>query len=127
MVVIDDNVKRVMERRDLDTEEKIILIDLLMREPKPEEETDELGNKIILVGMAKGTESQIAGRTRLSESTVRRRLKELEERKFVTKKSGKGRHPNRYTVKFPKHEKSRPSEDIPLPDAALQDKPRNKS
>ena len=41
MVVIDDNVKRVMERRDLDAEEKLILIDLLMREPEPEKRKEE--------------------------------------------------------------------------------------
>lgn len=110
MVVIDDDVKRVMERRDLDAQEKLILIDLLMREPKPEKVVDEeTGQSFKRVGMAIASAEQIAKRTGVSDSVVRDRLKKLKAKGFLDKKGSKGRVGNRWRVKFPKYQKARPA------------------
>ena len=102
-MIEDDKVKEVMERLDLDAQEKLILIDLLMREPKPEKETDEITGQVVWKqGMAKATDEQVSKRTRVSERVVRDRLTKLRERGFLVKKSSKGRVGNRYHVKFPK-------------------------
>jgi DNA-binding MarR family transcriptional regulator len=119
MVVIDDNVKRVMERGDLDAEEKLILIDLLMRQPEPEKEIEEGGYGATVARQHKAVvpATDIAERTGLSERTVRGRLSKLEQRGFVEKVSGKGRTGNRYLVKFPKRlrkeQKEQPEQGIP--------------
>jgi hypothetical protein len=116
MPVEDEKVKQVMERRDLDAEEKLILIDLLMREPKPEKIISEVtGTTEYIQPMAVATDEQIAERTRLSPSTVNRRIngtkkdrnKSLRGRNFLTKKQSKGGVGNRYHVRFPRHRKSR--------------------
>lgn len=102
-MIHDDGVTKVMERRDLDAQEKLILIDLLMREPKPEKVVDEdTGQTFYKQHMAIATDEQIAERTGISERVVRVRVKGLKDRGFLLKKSSKGRVGNRYNVKFPK-------------------------
>jgi hypothetical protein len=123
-MINDDTVSQIVERRDLDGADKIILIDVLAREPKPEKVKTESGTDEIRVGMAMTTPEQIAERcgwrekpkgsprkgsdyTAFSPSSVKLRLKKLHAKGFLEKKSGKGRVASRYRVKFPK--RSRPA------------------
>ena len=102
-MVEDDKVIQVMERRDLDAKEKLILIDVLMREPKPEKRVDEnTGNTEYYFGHAVAPSEAVAERTGLSEKTTRERMKRLHSRGFLKKKPSKGRLGNRYIVTFPK-------------------------
>jgi len=121
MVVSDDNVKRVMEIRDLDPDEKVILIDLLMRMPEPVKEEDggPLGVTIMRQGKAPVREDDIAERTRIHPRKLRRKIKRLVDRGYIDKIKGKGQSPNRYAVKFPKRQKKQPNKDTPLPIEAI--------
>jgi hypothetical protein len=102
-----DNVKRIMERWDLDALEKLVLIDILMRVPPPTIEADERGNTIETPGMAIGPSKQIAERIGkgASKSTVKDRIKGLRKKGFLKYIRGVGQTGNRYRVVFPKPKK----------------------
>jgi hypothetical protein len=100
-----------MMRPDLDAKEKLILMDLIMREPPPEEKVnEETGQTFKMIGMAVATDEQIAERTKISPKVVQVRLKSLHKRGFLRKKPSKGRVPNRYNVTFPHKAKTKVTE-----------------
>jgi DNA-binding MarR family transcriptional regulator len=108
-MIQDQAVLQILERRDLKPNEKLVLLDILAREPKPEKE-EKNGVTVLTVGMAKVTREQIVERTGLSESTVKGVLKVLVKRNLLDKKGTKGRVPNLYRVNLSGKSKSNKKE-----------------
>jgi hypothetical protein len=98
-------VVTIMERPDLDAQEKLILIDILMREPEPTEEETAHGVTEVTYGYAIAPAEKIAERTGISKRTVDDRTKKLRKKgvhEFLKYIPAKGQIPTRYRVVFPK-------------------------
>lgn len=100
MTITDKNVSQIWNRSDLSLNEKSVLIDILARQPEPEKVkgSGPLGQTEYKQGMALATVEQIATRTGLSETVVKKTIKVLVARKLLQKKASKGRTPSAYLV-----------------------------
>ncbi|MFZ0737571.1 MAG: hypothetical protein WAM96_10820 [Candidatus Acidiferrales bacterium] len=99
-MIKDEKVKQIVVRPDLDKNEKLVLLDILAREPEPEKVkgAGPLGQTEIHQGRALATIEQIATRTGLSEPVVKRTIRKLAKRKLITRFPSKGRTPSGYLV-----------------------------
>lgn len=100
MAISDEIVSRIWNRPDLSANEKTVLIDIHARTPDPEKVkgSGPLGQTEYKQGMALATVQQIATRTGLSETVVKKTIKALVARKLLQKKASKGRTPSAYLV-----------------------------
>lgn len=92
---IDHNptIIEIMERPDFSAGEKLVLIELLIRESESERD----GN-VIKRGYAAAPVDQIAHHTSLSREGVKKALKKLDSKGVIDKISSKGRYPTRRRV-----------------------------
>ena len=112
-MIVDKQVLRILERRDIDASDKILLIYILSRESEPTEKTDEItGGKLTIPGVALIPREQFGmalGRGFTDEVALRKRTTKLKNKGWLSIKQSKGNEPNRYRVTFPQKKKQNPA------------------
>jgi hypothetical protein len=98
-------VVTILERKELDAQEKLILIDIVAREPEPTEEETKHGVTEVTYGYAIAPAEKIEERTGISKRTVDDRTMELRKAGFLKYIPAKGSIATRYRVVFPKPRK----------------------
>ena len=119
-MITDDSVLQLIQRKDLDGKEKMILIYILSKEPPPEKVTDDLGiSYYSKVGMAKIGPEQVSddlGKG-FHRSAFKKIAKGLKRKGFLEVKGEKGGPANRYRVKYPQKQSKKSALTGPEPNA----------
>jgi len=105
-MIEDEKVRRIIERKDLSSKDRMLLIYILGRETEEREKVDQFtGDKIKEPGLATVPLEQIGdalGKGYKDETTLRKQIQRLVNKGFLTRgRKSKGNLPNQYRVTFP--------------------------
>lgn len=98
-MIKDRDVSTILERRDIKPLQKLVLLDILARQPEPEKQTTiETGVTQVVQKPAFVALEQIAERTGISRSGVQQAIRKLRAKKLLQGPKSRGRVANRYYV-----------------------------